>query len=64
MDNSAIIKPIKYRDALTGNMIEVQVSDFYSIIRVNERKYYFIRETGSEFPPYKQIQSGGMGNSL
>ena len=46
MNANAIIKPFTYDDSVTGNRIEISVSPFYSRLKVNDREYYFIRETG------------------
>ena len=45
-DSVARIKPFTYKDTLTGNKIAVTVSPWFSVIRVNDRFYYFVRETG------------------
>jgi hypothetical protein len=42
----AVIRPFKFKDDLTGNTIRILVSPYYSKLIVNERVYYFIRETG------------------
>ena len=42
----AVIKPMSYDDPETGNRITISVSPFYSKVTVNDREYYFIRETG------------------
>jgi hypothetical protein len=42
----AWIEPIEYDDPVTGDYIAVSVSDLYSKITVNDREYFFIRETG------------------
>ena len=46
MDNVAKIKPMVYEDELTGHRIEVRVSPQFSTIHIDERVYYFVRETG------------------
>lgn len=48
MENPEVarIQPFKYEDALTGHNVSVEVSPEYSKIRVDDRVYYFIRETG------------------
>ena len=40
------ICPYRYRDAISGNEIEVTVSNLYTTIRINERCYYFRAEDG------------------
>ena len=47
MNDRALIKPLVYDDLVTGNKIEVSLSEYYSRLKINERKYYFIRETGA-----------------
>ncbi len=42
----AAIHPFLYNDPETGDRIEVSVSPGYSMITVNYRTYYFVRETG------------------
>lgn len=42
----AIIIPFSYDDSETGNRISVSVSRFYSKLTINDREYYFVRETG------------------
>lgn len=42
----AIIKPFEYEDLLSGNNIKVSVSPYFSKLMINEREYYFVRETG------------------
>ena len=42
----AKIKPFEYEDTLTGHKIAVKVSPFYSMIHIDERVYYFAKETG------------------
>lgn len=36
----------RYRDAISGNEIEITVSHLYTTIRINERCYYFRVEDG------------------
>jgi hypothetical protein len=38
--------PWHYRDAISGNEIEITVSHLYKTIRINERCYYFRVEDG------------------
>ncbi len=45
-DRIAKIQSWVYEDRLTGNRMEVRVSPQYSTIHVNDRVYYFVRETG------------------
>ena len=40
------ISPWRYRDAISGNEIEIMVSHLYTTIRINERCYYFRVEDG------------------
>lgn len=40
------ISPWQYRDAISGNEIEIMVSHLYTTIRINERCYYFRAEDG------------------
>lgn len=51
LDPIAEIKPGSYKDKTTGDKIGISVSPYYSIVKVNEREYYFVRETG-EFDGY------------
>jgi hypothetical protein len=37
---------LKYKDKVTGDKINISVSPYYSILKINEREYYFIKETG------------------
>lgn len=46
MTEAAIIKPFTYDDPETGDKIAVSVSDLYAKLTINDREYYFIRETG------------------
>lgn len=46
MDTAIIKTPFDYKDLVTGNRIEIKTSPRYSILKVNEREYYFVRETG------------------
>ena len=45
-DDMAYIKPWVFEDRRTGQRIEIRVSPHYSTLHINERVYYFIRETG------------------
>ena len=40
------IKPFEFKDKKTGNTIKVEVSDFYTVLSVNGRFYYFDLKTG------------------
>ncbi len=42
----ANILPFKFDDQSTGDKIEISVSSRYSKLKINEREYFFIRETG------------------
>ena len=42
----AMIKPWEHTDALTERQLGIEVTPEYSKPRVDERVYYFIRETG------------------
>lgn len=42
----AVVQPFTYEDPETGDQIDISVSPRYSMIRVNSRTYYFLRETG------------------
>ena len=42
----AKIKPFQYYDKLTQHEIAIEVSPFYSIMRVGNNQYYFVKETG------------------
>jgi len=44
--SAAVIQPFKYKDEETGDAISVSVSRYYAKITVNNREYYFFRETG------------------
>ncbi len=46
LEGLAAIQPFTFDDPETGDRIEVSVSPGYSVISVNCRTYYFIRETG------------------
>ena len=45
-DGLALIEPFEHEDAMTGHKIEVKVSPRYSKLSVDDREYYFERETG------------------
>lgn len=42
----ARISPFKYKDEITGNLIEFSISPYYSKLQINEREYYFKKDTG------------------
>ncbi|MDY6917241.1 MAG: hypothetical protein SVP26_04745 [Chloroflexota bacterium] len=42
----AIIKPFEYDDSFTGHRIAVTTSPQYSVLSVDDRQYYFTRESG------------------
>lgn len=46
MSQTARIKPFKLKDPKTGYSIEVEVTPQYSILSINDRHYYFKKETG------------------
>jgi hypothetical protein len=37
--------PIK--DSVTGEIVSVTISPVYSVLRVGDREYYFMRESGA-----------------
>ena len=56
----AKIKPFKYEDKLTGHKIAIQISPYYSMLIVDNRVYYFNKESG-EFDG-TSIPTGEKGN--
>ena len=42
----ALIKPFVYKDLVTGQRIEICVSPYFSTLHIDERVYYFVKETG------------------
>lgn len=42
----ALIKPFELHDAVTGDKIKLTTSPQYSVLSINDRSYYFFRETG------------------
>ena len=46
MTEMAVIKPFEYKDPETGDRIAVSVSDNYSKLTINDREYFFMRESG------------------
>jgi hypothetical protein len=57
-DDPAAIRPFLFNDPETGDIISVTVSDLYTTLRVNDREYFFIRETG-EFDGAATIRHKG-----
>jgi len=45
-NDMAYIKPFEYKDSLTGRSIAIRTTPQYSILSIDDRKYYFIKETG------------------
>ena len=45
-DRLAVIKPFKYEDMLTNHKIAIRTSPRYSILSIDDREYYFNKETG------------------
>ena len=43
---TAVIRPFKHEDEITGQTVAVTISPLYSILRVGNREYYFKRENG------------------
>jgi hypothetical protein len=54
----AMIQPFIFRDEVSGDTISVSVSPEYSKIAVNNREYFFIRETG-EFDGIATVEYSG-----
>lgn len=47
MENeTAKIQPFVYEDELTGKRVEVRVSSHFSTLHIDQRVYYFVKETG------------------
>ena len=44
---TAVIRPFTHKDEVSGQTISVTISPQYSILRVGDREYYFMRETGA-----------------
>jgi hypothetical protein len=42
----ATIQPFQYKDLVTKNKIRVSVSPYFTKLTINEREYYFEKETG------------------
>lgn len=45
-DRLAVIKPFNYEDMLTKHKIEIRTSPRYSILSIDDREYYFDKESG------------------
>jgi hypothetical protein len=43
----AVIKPWKIKDRVTEDTVKVSVSQYYSKLTINNRTYYFDRESGA-----------------
>lgn len=43
---TAVIRPFTHADEVSGQTISVTISPQYSILRVGNREYYFMRESG------------------
>ena len=41
------ISPWRYRDAISGNEIEITISQLHTTLRINNRCYYFRVENGT-----------------
>jgi hypothetical protein len=52
----ALIAAFEYVDEINGDKISVSVSPYYSKLTVNDREYFFVRETG-EFDGAATIES-------
>lgn len=44
---TAVIRPFTCKDEVTGETVSVTISPQYSILRVGDREYYFLRESGA-----------------
>jgi hypothetical protein len=44
---TASIRPFTHKDEVSGQIVSVTISPQYSILRVGDREYYFMRETGA-----------------
>ncbi len=40
------IAPFRYKDEVTGDIIELSISPHYSKLQINKREYYFKKDTG------------------
>lgn len=40
------IRPFVYQDAVTGQRIEVRVSQLFTTLHIDKRVYFFVRKTG------------------
>ena len=55
----AIIRPFKYDDSETGNKASLTLSPRYSIFKINNIEYYFLRESGEFDGIGKAVESIG-----
>ena len=46
MNELAKMQPFQYEDKVASNKISISVSSHYSKLKINEREYYFDKETG------------------
>ena len=61
----ARIKPFKYDDELTGHKIAIEVSPYYSKLFVDDRVYYFNKETGEfDETSIPTQEKGGFNNNV
>ena len=44
---TAVIRPFTHKDAATGETVSVTISPVYSVLKVGDREYYFMRESGA-----------------
>jgi hypothetical protein len=44
---TAVIRPFTHKDEVSGLTVSVTISPQYSILRVGDREYYFMRENGA-----------------
>ena len=44
---TAVIRPFTHTDEVSGQTVSVTISPQYSILRVGNREYYFLRENGA-----------------
>ena len=42
----AVIKPFEYKDEETGDRVCISISPYYSKLTINNKDYFFVRETG------------------
>ncbi len=57
-DECARIRPFRYLDPENRDTISVSVSPYYAKITVNDREYFFFRETG-EFDGAATMKNSG-----